>query len=181
MKPQAQRLLLTVILFVGWLGYLGYLVVCRPHTPAGLRGAFEGRPVTLSRPQLLVSSLDVIAEVTDSKGAKVIVKEVLFPKNAPVKAGDTIQVEHIDLCQPVPVPGAKDGGSPPDYSGPGDYLLPLQPIEKEDGHHYQVVLPPLSPGFPSSSGVSVAPPRIYPRIYRATEGIRAEYQQIVKP
>jgi hypothetical protein len=177
MKPQAQRLLLTAILFVGWLGYLSYLVVCRPHTPDGLRGAFEGRPVTLSRPQLLVSALDVIAEVSGEKGEKVIVKEVLYPKNPPVKAGDTIQVEHIDLCHPVADPVARDFTPPPDYNGPGDYLLPMQPREKEDGQHYQVVPTPPSPGFLSSSGVSAGPPRIYP----ATQGIRAEYQQIVKP
>lgn len=178
MNPQAQRLLLTVILFVGWLGYLGYLIVCRPHTPDGLRGAFEGRPVTLSRPQLLVSTLDVIAQVSGDKGEKVVVKDVLFPKNnAPVKAGDTIQVEHIDLCHPVADPVAKDAAPPPDYSGPGNYLLPLRPSDKDGGNHYQVVPTPPSPGFPSSSGVGVGSRRIYP----ATKKVLDEYQEIVKP
>ena len=43
MKPAVGRVVLTAALFVAWLSYLGYLVVCRPHTPDGLRGAFEGR------------------------------------------------------------------------------------------------------------------------------------------
>jgi hypothetical protein len=178
MKPQAQRLFLTAILFAGWLGYLAHLVMCRPHTPDGLRGAFEGRPVTLSRPQFLVSTLDVVAEVSGDKGEKVVVKEVLFPKNnSPVEAEQTIHVANIDQCHPVGDPVARDVTPPPDYNGPGKYLLPLQPADKEDGHHYQVVPTPPSPGFPSPSGVSVGPPRIYPY----TQEIRAEYQEIGKP
>ena len=35
MKPAAFRLVLTLGLFLGWLGYLGYLVATRPLTPAG--------------------------------------------------------------------------------------------------------------------------------------------------
>ncbi len=61
MRPAVGRLILTIALFVGWLVYLGFLVLCRPHTPDNLRGAFAGRPVTVSRPQILVSMLDVVA------------------------------------------------------------------------------------------------------------------------
>lgn len=180
MKPQAVRLMVTVALFLGWLGYLSYLVVCRPRTPGGLRGAFVGRPVTLSRPQLLVSTLDIIAAVSGDKGEKVVVKEVLSPKNdkdAPVKVGDTIQVDHIELCHAVPDPVTTNANPPPDYDGPGDYLLPLQPVGKEDGHHFQVVPTPPSPGFPQSFEHKVGPPRIYP----ATEEVLAEYREIAKP
>ncbi|MGH7169736.1 MAG: hypothetical protein ACRELG_05605 [Gemmataceae bacterium] len=178
MKAKAARLILTVALFLGWLGYLGYLVVCRPHTPGGLRGAFEGRPLTLSRPQLLVSTLDVIATVSGDKGEKVVVKEVLFPKkDPPVKPEETIHVEHIDLCHPLPDPLAKDANPPPDYTGPGDYLLPLQAIGNNEDRRFQVVPTPPSPGFYSAPNVGVGPPRIYP----ATPEMRAEYQKIAKP
>lgn len=178
MKPIAARLIVTAALFLGWLGYLTYLVVCRPHTPGDLRGAFEGRPLTLSRPQLLVSTLDVIAEVSGDKGEKVVVKEVLFPKeNAPVKTGDTIHVEGIDRCRPVSDPLAKEINPPPDYTGPGDYLLPLQAVDPNDPHRFEVVPTPPSPGFPLSQGVNVGQPRIYP----ASKEMLAEYMEIRKP
>lgn len=178
MKLAAERLILTAVLFLGWLGYLTYLVVCRPHTPSGLLGAFEGRPLTLSRPQFLVSTLDVVAEVSGAKGAKVIVKEVLFPKsNAPVKPGEEIHVENIDRCRPLPDPLAKDANPAPDYSGPGEYLLALQPLDANDAHRYEVVPTPPSPGFPTSQGVNLGLPRLYP----ATKEMLAEYRQIAKP
>lgn len=178
MKPNVARLILMVLLFFGWLGYLGYLVVCRPHTPDGLRGAFEGRALTLSRPQLLVSTLDVVAEVSDDESGTVVVKEVLFPKTAsPVKPGDTLHVANLDLCHPVADPVAKDASPPPDFNGPGLYLLPLQRAEIKEGNRYQVVPTPPSPGFPSSAGISVGPPRIYP----ATRKMLAEYGEIAKP
>ena len=178
MKLAGQRLILTVVLFLGWLGYLTYLVLCRPHTPRGLLGAFEGRPLTLSRPQILVSTLDVVAKVSGDKGEKVEVKEVLFPKsNAPVKPGDEIHVENIDRCRPLPDPLAKDANPPPDYSGPGEYLLALQPLDPNDAHRYEVVPTPPSPGFATSQGVNLGLPRLYP----ATPEMLAEYSQITKP
>jgi hypothetical protein len=178
MKPKVARVILTVILFLGWLSYLSYLVVCRPHTPGGLRGAFEGRPLTLSRPQFLVSTLDVVAEVSGDKGQNVVVKEVLFPKeHSPVQPGETIHVELIEKCHPLPDPLAKDTNPPPDYTGPDDYLLPLQAIGNPEDRRFQVVPTPPSPGFYSAPNVGVGPPRIYP----ATKEMLAEYQEIAKP
>lgn len=181
MKPIAARLIMTaalLALFLAWLGYLSYLVVCRPHTPSGLSGAFEGRPLTLSRPQFLVSSLDVIAEVSGDKGEKVVVKEVLFPRSSPpLSSGTIIHVEDIEHCRPVPDPLAKQVEPPPDYSGPGLYLLPLQSIGKDEDHRFQVVPTPPSPGFPASPGVHAGPPRIYP----ATDEMLTEYRGIAKP
>ncbi|MHB1426401.1 MAG: hypothetical protein ACYC3I_24830 [Gemmataceae bacterium] len=178
MKPVTARLILTAALFVGWLSYLGYLVVCRPHTPDGLRGAFDGRPLTLSRPQFLVSRLDVIAEVSGDKGEKVVIKEVLFPKaDSPVKAGDEIHVSNIENCRPFSDPLARDTDPPPDYSGPGWYLLPLQALDANEARRFAVVPTPPSPGFPIAGGVNVGPPRLYP----ATDEMRAEYREIAKP
>lgn len=177
MKLRAARLILTAALFLGWLGYLGYLVVCRPHTPGGLRGAFAGRPLTLSRPQILVSTLDIVAKVSGDKGEKVVVEKILHPElNYPVKIGEEIHVENIDRCQPLPDPLAKDANPPPDYSGPGLYLLPLQAVGAKEEYRYQIVPTPPSPGFFSSPNVSVGPPRIYP----ATDAMLAEYREIAK-
>ncbi len=177
MKLAAQRLILTAVLFLGWLGYLSYLVVCRPHSPPGLLGAFEGRALTLSRPQILVSTLDVVAEVSGDKGEKVVVKEVLFPKsNAPVKPGDEIQVESIDRCRALPDPLAKNADPPLDYSGPGEYLLPLQPVDPAAPHRFEVVPTPPSPGFPTAGSFN-GPPRLYP----ATPEMLAAYREIAKP
>lgn len=179
MRTAVVRLILTVVLFAGWLGYLGYLVVCRPHAPSGLLGAFEGRPLTLSRPQFLVSTLDIVAEVSGENGEHVVVKEVLFPAtNPPVKMDETIRVENIERCRAVADPLAKNADPLPDYTGPGLYLLALQSLDVGEGpHRFQVAPTPPSPGFPTSQGVQAGLPRLYP----ATVEMLAEYRQISKP
>jgi hypothetical protein len=165
MKPAVARLLLTVALFVAWLGYLGYLVVCRPHTPPGLGGAFVGRPLTLSQPQFLVSSLDVVAEMSGDNGEDIVVKEVLFPaKDAPIKPEETIRLEQMESWRD-------------DYAGPGRYLLALQSYNDNKGvRRFQIAPIPPSPGFiPSQSE------RTRLHIYPATKEMLAEYRQIAKP
>ena len=177
MKPALGRLLVTVALFVVWLGYLGYLVLCRPHTPDGVRGAFNGRPLTLSRPQFLVSTVDIVAQVNDEKGEDVIVKEVLYPnEKAAVRAGDQIKVTNVGQCRAVRDPMEKDRETPLDYTGPGEYILALQADPRKDDKTFQVVPTPPSPGFPPAHGDRVGPPRLYP----ATPEMRAEYRQINK-
>jgi hypothetical protein len=179
MKPAVGRLLVTIALFAGWLGYLGYLVLCRPHAPAGLRGAFEGQPLTLSRPQFLVSTVDVVARVDDKDGENVIVEEVLHPKEkAPVKAGDKIKVTNIKDCRPLPDSTAPEQETPPDdWTGPGTYILPLQSDPRKSKDTFEVVPTPPSPGYPPRHATAVGPPRIYP----ATPEMLAEYRQIAKP
>jgi hypothetical protein len=186
MRPILGRLLLTIALFVGWLVYLGFLVLCRPHTPDGLRGAFVGQSLTVSRPQVLVSMLDVVARVDDEKGESVVVEEVLYPKdNPPVKVGDKINVHNINKCQPLPDPMEITKTPPLDWTGPGSYLLPLQIEEKNGERHFKVVPTPLSPGYPPRLQT---PPADYPkpgdpgppRIYPATSEMLAEYRTIPK-
>lgn len=176
MKLAVERLILAAVLFLGWLGYLGYLVICRPHAPSGLLGAFEGRPLTLSRPQFLVSTLDVVAEVSGEKGETVLVKEVLFPPSSPLKPGTEIRVENIDQCRSLSDPLAKTADPPLDYSGPGLYLLPLQAVDAKDLHRYQVVPVPPSPGFATVPGAHSELLRIYPAIAE----MLAEYREIEK-
>lgn len=176
MRPVVGRLLVTAALFLVWLGYLGYLVLCRPHTPGGLRGAFNGRPLTLSRPQFLVSAVDVIAQIDNENGEDVVVKEVLYPREkAPVQAGDRIKVTNIAQCRALRDPMEKDREMPPDFTGPGEYLLALQPDPKDD-KTFEVTPTPSSPGYPPQHS-GVGPPRLYP----ATPEMQAEYRQISKP
>jgi hypothetical protein len=179
MKPTVGRLLVTIVLFAGWLGYLGYLVLCRPHEPGGLAGAFEGRPLTLSRPQFLVSAVDVVARVPDKGGDEVVVEEVLYPREkAPVKAGDKIKVTNISRCRPLRDPMMKDRETPDDWTGPGTYLLPLQSDPRQSKDTFEVTPTPPSPGYPPGHGGAAGPPRIYP----ATPEMLVEYkQQIAKP
>jgi hypothetical protein len=154
MKLAQGRLLVVVVLFVAWLGYLAFLVTCRPHLPTGLRGAFEGQPLTLSRPQVLASTLDVIAEVNDVTGDDVTVVEVLYPlENAPVKKGDKIKVENVEQCRPQLDPIKKNQETPLDWTGPGHYLLPLQLVKRDDKSIYEVTATPVSPGYPHPESV----------------------------
>jgi hypothetical protein len=169
MKSPATRLLVTVLLFAGWIGYLAYQVVTRPHAP-------NGQPLVVSRPQVLTSELDVVAEVPEGEGAvEVEIKEVLYPKkNAPVKVGDKLKVTNIAACHP---PRGKD--PPRDWTGPGAYLLPLKKGIKKG--EYQVAPIPPSPGFGDVlfDRVLPGPPRIY---LTGGEGeVLAQYRQCRKP
>src|SRR5260370_21273609 len=144
-----------------------------PHTTTG-------EPLILSRPQFLVSHLDVIGEVDadeDGTGPSpgVTVKEILYQKaDALVKVGQKVHVVGLKECRRLPHEGEKAGEVPSDWTGPGLYLLPLQPDKDKD--RYQVVPTPPSPGFPPTRD-KVGPPRIYP----ATEAAKAEYRALKKP
>jgi hypothetical protein len=156
------RLVLVGSLFVAWLSYLGFLVLTRPLTP-------EGEPLVLSRPQILASTLDVVAELpapSDKDFVQVTVEEVLFSRADGPKKGDTITVSKLDLCHPVP--RSPDGQAPPDWSGQGRYLLPLKQVPGPPGRYEVAAIPP-SPGFTGRD--------VY-RIYPATGEARAQYERI---
>lgn len=160
MKPTAVRLLLVCVLFVGWLGYLGFLVLTRPVTAAGW-------PLVLSRPQILTSGIDVVAEIGDPNDEVEIV-EVLWPEAAPLQPGNRVKIARVGECYPLP--RRIDEVPPKDFSGPGRYLIPLRQIGPG---RFEVAPIPASPGF---SGIS-EPVRIYP----ATSEALAQYRQIRKP
>jgi hypothetical protein len=156
MKAAWIRLALVSALFIGWLGYLGYLVAQRP----------DGRTMVLSRPQFQVSDLDVVANVR--KGSNVVtVTEVLYPNTAAARqlAGTEIKVANLADCRP---PGDRDQVKP-DLAVDGEYLLALQ-LQEPDGKDYRVTATPPSPGFRSGT----------PRIYPATKGVLAQYRDIPK-
>jgi len=149
MNAAKMRLLLAIGLFAAWIGYLGYLAL--PGTTS--------REV-LSRPQFLVATVDVIAQVDDKEGfpaAEVQVDEVVWPKEqGPELAGKaTITVVNLDRCT--------------GWTGPGAYILPLV----RRGNVYEVAFVPRSPGFEG-------PPRQDCRIYAATALNRRQLEEIRK-
>ena len=172
MRPAVVRLLVAALLFAGWLGYLVYLVVTFPRTPAGTA-------LVLSRPQILVSDLDVVAEVERTKAgvlAKIIT--VLYPDSEKGMEGKQITITNLDQCKPLPPPEQKGVEVPPDFSGRGLYLLPLR--KAGDGPDYAVTPTPRSPGYPPH-GAQMGPPRIYPLLSeRMKEQALAQYRQILK-
>jgi hypothetical protein len=139
MKGAALRLALAAILFAGWLGYLAYLAATAAH------------PDVLSRPQFLVSSLDVIAQVEAADGRPsptVRVVEVRRPSAEKKLEGQILRINNLETC---------DG-----WAGPGDYILALTVVGKD----YEVTPTPRSPGYPPPrASAERSPP---PRIYRLT-------------
>src|SRR5262249_27875503 len=133
------------------------------------------KPVVLSRPQLLVSHLDIIAEVTDPD-REVVVEEVLFVEDGEPRpeVGDKLRVANLRLCKRLPQSNEQPEGVPLDWTGPGRYLPPLQP--RGDGQSAIVVAIPPSPGFPPGEPGGIGPPRIYPD----TPEVREQYRQLRK-
>jgi len=154
MKWAPLRLVLAAMLFAAWIGWLVYLVVAMKRAlPPGAT-----RPVVLSRPQFLVSSLDVIAQVDgiDSDPEEVTVREVHWPKGKETEEliGKKIRVSRLPECRD-------------DWVGRGEYILALAPLGEKG---YQVVSLPRSPGFPSGR----------PWIYPSTPQTLRQLQEIRK-
>ncbi len=149
LKSAKIRLALAAVLFAAWIGWLVYLVVTA-------RGVSFSPPVVLSRPQFLVSQLDVIAEVerADGNPSEVTIREVSWPKEEKKLAGEKIRVTNLSKC---------DG-----WNGPGEYILPLIKSGK-DG--YEVTPQPLLPGAGAGR----------PRIYPSTPQTRQQLQALPKP
>jgi hypothetical protein len=145
MKPVVTRFVLTVVLFLAWLGFLTYQVWTRPLTPTG-------QPLVLSRPQILTSEVDVVADLPEKPGKTLTVKEVLYGKG--IEPGQEITVRNLPECQPLV---------------PGEYLLPLNRAGNDD---FVIAPVPPSPGYRADG---------LPRIYPASPEARAQYHTIAKP
>jgi hypothetical protein len=154
MKSAALRFWLLTALFAAWIGFLIYL-------------ALETRnPVILSRPQILASTLDVIADIDDQGEVKV--QEVLWPDDQKGKLeGQPIKVTNLAACQPAKEHDVRKANEM--WTEPGRYLLPLV----KHGKDYAVATTPRSPAF--------EPARVGPRIYRVTPEVHAEIvRQVVE-
>lgn len=141
-------LLLVGLLFAAWIGWLAYLA------------ATTTRPIVLSRPQFLITQIDVVAELhaADDGGSvtRIAVKEVLFPVDGPVSIKPGAEIDIANLAHLT----EHDG-----WQGPGEYILPLV---KEGDHKVRLAPIPRTPGFGGGA----------PRIYRITPETRAQYRQI---
>src|SRR5438105_4982981 len=107
MKAARLRLLLAALLFFAWIGWLAYLAAKVTLEP----------PLVLSRPQFLVSNLDVIGQIEqipdhDDQLTPVKIVEVHYPPGEKVLEGKTIQVAALAGCRK-------------DWKGAGSYILPL--------------------------------------------------------
>jgi hypothetical protein len=136
MRARALWLIVTAVLFAAWLGWLTYLAATTSH------------PIVLSRAQLLVSTIDVIADVPGKDGRpadRTTVIEVHWPTYGPEQklVGKTIRVVNLPDCEFK-------------WTGPGRYILPLV----KDGDAFRVAAIPPSPGF--DTDIQGQQARIYP-------------------
>ena len=104
MKAARLRLLFAALLFFAWIGWLAYLAAKVTLEP----------PIVLSRPQFLVSNLDVVAQVEqipdqDDKLTPVTVVQVHYPPGEKALEGKTIQVSGAGITWIGTGPGI--GGS----------------------------------------------------------------------
>jgi hypothetical protein len=141
-------LLVTAVLFVAWLAWLGYAVYIARFSP--------DPPVVVSRAQLTAATHLVVADVAiDSQGYPAPgprVVEVL--KGDGPAVGSAITVHRLGSAKP-PGPGP--------FPGPGQYLLPLV----GDGSTFSIAGLPRSPGYEPGSVER-------PAVYRWTEDTRAQ-------
>ncbi len=147
------KLVLAAVLFVAWIGWLVYLVPASawvyPFQPE--------RPIVLSRPQFLVSNLDVIAEIEKKNvnPPEISVRDVPWPNDEQTKKliGTKIRVTNLSSC---------DG-----WTQPGEYIVPLMAGSKGE---YQIVPIPPSPGYHLGKA----------QIYPSTPETRGQLQHIPK-
>jgi hypothetical protein len=125
--PKA-RLVVSAILFLGWLGFLLYVVV-------------DSRTIILSKPQFLIAQLYVVVEVRETAGKadpEVVVDKVLWTSD-PLDQHLThqkLQLPDISAC-------AKEHG----YQGPDKYLVPLV---KSPAGSWMIAAVPYVSSYPKS-------------------------------
>jgi hypothetical protein len=141
---------ISALLFVAWLGYLGYLA------------ATDARPPVVSFPQLLAATAEVVARVEAD------------PDGQPARRVTVVEVlrgQGLAPDQAITVTNLPDVAG---YTGPGDYLIPLAPPEGGPAGGepaYAVPRPARSPG----SEFSKAPPQ--PLIYPWIEAVQRQYRR----
>ncbi len=151
--PRA-RLAVSALLFVAWISFLFYLVLITRDT------------IVVSRPQILVADLLVVAQLHQGENGKpatgAVVERVLWPgTEKDLKEKSTILLEEL-----------QDIGEPQGWRGPGSYVLPLRRKGSEQEPRYELTpLPQLPP---------LAHPRwaVAPRIYPATKEVLRQLHEI---
>jgi hypothetical protein len=132
MRFAKARLIVAVLALFAWIGYIAYQAL-----------AFGRFPV-VSHAQLLVSTLDIIADVgtaADGPPAPTVrVVEVHWPPGKRELAGKDLTVLNL--------------GSATGFQGPGRYIIPL--TGGKDGV-YEVAGLPRSPGFDRANTLFIYP------------------------
>jgi hypothetical protein len=148
-------LLYTSALFVIWIGCLGYLAVTHGHWKEDLTER------VLSRPQFLISQLDIIAKLDSPNDSEITVGKVVHNRTGKdIDPGQQLNIKNLGECE--------------GWKGPGEYILPLVKADAE-GKTYRVAEVPRSPGS------KTLPPGIYElRIYKLTPETSAQLNQIDK-
>jgi hypothetical protein len=148
------RLLIAVVLFVGWMSYLGYAALTKSRSPI------------VSRAQAAAAKFGVVAEVECAPDGKPLVR--------------TKVVESLTEGGPKPgtellVPNLYDVRG---FEGPGPYLLLLKPEpfaanpgNPPDGNVYDLVGQLRSPGN-DLTGIGK------PAIYRWNDDVRMQYDRL---
>jgi hypothetical protein len=149
------RLILACACFLGWIGYLAYLV------------SITREPVILSRPQFLVANAYVIAQLdqaadNDNPRNEVKILKVRWTDDADLKklADSNVFVRGLEKC-----------GSANGWAGPGTYILPLT---REKTSVFLTEIPP-SPGFYVADAAHNDL-----RIYQATPQALEQLQELIK-
>lgn len=138
MTRQKWFLLVTAVLFVGWLAWLGYAMAVHRLNP----------PDVVSRSQLVEASYVVVVEVTldgDKPGQTVKVKQRLSDGGGP-ESGEIVVTNLPKATTPFNQP----------LSGSGEYLLALVPdgIADPKAGPYKIA------GWPRGLGESVTQPGV---------------------
>lgn len=126
-SPRA-RIGVAAALFIGWILYLFYLV------------AITRDPIILSRPQILVADVCVIAKLQEDDGrpvAKVFVTRVLgSAEDAKALDGQSLTLDDLAFLK-------QSNG----WAGAGEYLLPLTRRHTGKETDYVLTAIPPMPGF----------------------------------
>ncbi|MFO0863187.1 MAG: hypothetical protein U0744_00755 [Gemmataceae bacterium] len=148
MTSPRGRLLLFTVLFLAWLGWLGYLVSKTRDT------------IVLSRPQLLVSSHVAVLRIEEKEG-KPSPEATLVES---LKAAQNAELPKSLNVRDLPNIDATSG-----WRGPGEYLVPLTVLT--EAKTIRVTPIPMSPGFVPRGESDI-------RIYPATPDVLRQFKSL---
>lgn len=148
------RLVIALLLFVGWISYLGYAALTKSRSPI------------VSHAQVAATSVAIVAEVVISQEDKPSIHVKVIQSLTPSGPPPGTEVTVLNL------PNTRG------FDGPGEYLLLLQPEFSfmHDAHElppYSVVSQQRSPGN-DPSGVGK------PAIYRWNDDVRKQAELLLR-
>lgn len=150
MKRNLIFLILSVVVFCGWIAWLGTQALRHKN------------PVVVSRSQLLISQCDVVARVDDLQKKRVTVEEVLYTQDGGPAKGAAIEVKNLTDAK--------------GFSSPGSYVLPLINQKQKGGEDTYILAGlPDDPGFPYDG---VDPRSVSPRVYPYSDEVRRQLAEI---